>query len=172
MSRALRGMGYQRGTSYRRISKSCGVHYILKWSLSCIVLPSVFTNVTPSCIRSLAAGRCPPCDDQGRPRFSEAPSYLVVGSYDGSTVLVDLRDPAFPIELNRARSVYFAVEAVIETYLSQQQLWQWAGRPRHPRHCTRMWISACQCREFTDRDLGKAIYYRCTGDPSGSVASI
>ena len=64
-------------------------------------------SVAKSYIRSVAAGRCPPSDPKGQPCFGEDPSYLVIGSYDGSTAMVDLRDPAFTVELNRARSELF-----------------------------------------------------------------
>lgn len=67
------------------------------------VLPSVYMTVSMSCIRSIAVGRCPPTDAAGQPCFSDDPFYLVAGSYDGTTVLVDMRDPAFPVDINRAR---------------------------------------------------------------------
>jgi len=57
-----------------------------------------------SCIRAIAVGRHPPSDATGQPRYGDDPNYIVMGSYDGSTVIVDLRDPGFTVELNRARS--------------------------------------------------------------------
>ncbi len=61
-------------------------------------------TIALSYIRSVAAGRCPPGDSSGRPQYDQDPTYLVLGSYDGTATLVDLRDPMNPMVLNRARS--------------------------------------------------------------------
>ena len=71
-----------------------------------VVLPSIYVSVALSCIRSVAVGRMPPADHTGQPRFGEDPFYLVVGSYDGSTSIIDMRDPLHTVELNRARCEY------------------------------------------------------------------
>ncbi|WVR00359.1 hypothetical protein IAU59_007502 [Kwoniella sp. CBS 9459] len=69
------------------------------------LLPSLYTSVTSSAIRSLAVGRVPPAEDQ----LGGDPIYVVMGSYDGSTVVMDLRDPVFPAEVNKARVPSMAV---------------------------------------------------------------
>ncbi|WVR07791.1 hypothetical protein IAU60_004834 [Kwoniella sp. DSM 27419] len=69
------------------------------------LLPSLYVPAAVSAIRSIAAGRVPPASDQ----LDGDPIYLVVGAYDGSTVVMDLRDPMFPIEINDARVPSMAV---------------------------------------------------------------
>ncbi|OCF32212.1 hypothetical protein I316_06126 [Kwoniella heveanensis BCC8398] len=69
------------------------------------LLPSLYTSVASSAIRSIAVGRVPPAEDQ----LGGDPIYLVMGSYDGSTVVMDFRDPLFPVEVNKARVPNMAV---------------------------------------------------------------
>ncbi|WWD19510.1 hypothetical protein CI109_103971 [Kwoniella shandongensis] len=63
------------------------------------LLPSVYTTIAVSAIRSLAVGRTPPSDSQ----LDSDPIYVVMGSYDGSTYILDLRDPLYPVKLNHSR---------------------------------------------------------------------
>ncbi|WVF73182.1 hypothetical protein IAT40_008001 [Kwoniella sp. CBS 6097] len=69
------------------------------------LLPSLYTAPASSAIRSLAVGRVPPVDDQ----LGGDPIYIVMGTYDGSTIVLDLRDPIFPVEVNKARVPSMAV---------------------------------------------------------------
>ncbi|KAK8853096.1 hypothetical protein IAR55_003797 [Kwoniella newhampshirensis] len=66
---------------------------------STTLLPSIYTTISGTAIRSIAAGRTPPSDDQ----LGSEPIYLVTGTHDGSCILLDLRDPLYPVELSHSR---------------------------------------------------------------------
>ncbi|WVQ84912.1 hypothetical protein IAT38_007075 [Cryptococcus sp. DSM 104549] len=59
------------------------------------LLPSVYTTVCLSAIASICAGRIPPSESN----LGGDPVFVVVGSYDGTTVIVDLRDVLHPTEI-------------------------------------------------------------------------
>ncbi|WWC64454.1 uncharacterized protein I303_107064 [Kwoniella dejecticola CBS 10117] len=70
------------------------------------LLPSLYTPVASSAIRSISIGRTPPSEKH----LGAEPIHILMGAYDGSTTLLDLRDPTAPIELNRARIPCMAVK--------------------------------------------------------------
>ncbi|WRT70352.1 uncharacterized protein IL334_007350 [Kwoniella shivajii] len=70
------------------------------------VLPSLYTPVSRSAVRSISVGRVPPTDKQ----LGGEPAYLLMGSYDGTTSILDLRDPLYPVVINRARVPCMAVK--------------------------------------------------------------
>jgi len=72
-------------------------------------LPALYIPVAQSSVRSIAMGRVPPGDEEGTPQFTGDPIYLVCGSYDASAVLVDLRDPLYPLDLSQTRVPVYAV---------------------------------------------------------------
>ncbi|WVW86023.1 hypothetical protein I302_108061 [Kwoniella bestiolae CBS 10118] len=74
------------------------------------VLPSLYSPIAASAIRSISIGRLPPSEKQ----LGGEPFYVLTGSYDGSTTLLDLRDPNSPIELNKARIPCMAVKWIAQ----------------------------------------------------------
>lgn len=62
-------------------------------------LPVIYTSVAMSCIRSLSVLRLPPTPHH----LGSDAVYVVTGAYDGSTKIVDVRDPLVPIPLDRQR---------------------------------------------------------------------
>jgi transcription factor C subunit 6 len=66
-------------------------------------LPAMYLTLALSSIRSIAAGRTPPTDAAGALDYTGEAVYIAFGSYDGTTGVVDLRDPGNVIELNRSR---------------------------------------------------------------------
>lgn len=70
-------------------------------------LPVIYTSVAMSCIRSLSVLRLPPTPHH----LGSDAVYVVTGAYDGSTKIVDVRDPLVPIPLDRqrckSRSIFF-----------------------------------------------------------------
>nr|XP_019010200.1 uncharacterized protein I206_04668 [Kwoniella pini CBS 10737]OCF48981.1 hypothetical protein I206_04668 [Kwoniella pini CBS 10737] len=70
------------------------------------LFPSLYTSAAASAIRSLSIGRIPPSEKH----LGGEPIYVLTGAYDGSTILLDLRDPNNPIELNKARIPCMAVK--------------------------------------------------------------
>ncbi|RSH91739.1 hypothetical protein EHS25_009108 [Saitozyma podzolica] len=72
-------------------------------------LPCLYLTLSNASIRSIAVSRCPPADADGDPQWGAEPTRLVYGAYDGSFGIVDLRDPDYPIELNRSRVPCMAV---------------------------------------------------------------
>jgi hypothetical protein len=73
------------------------------WMLTRPALPCLYLTLSNASIRSIAVSRCPPADADGDPQWGAEPTRLVYGAYDGSFGIVDLRDPDYPIELNRSR---------------------------------------------------------------------
>ncbi|WWC94831.1 hypothetical protein V866_001681 [Kwoniella sp. B9012] len=74
------------------------------------IFPVLYTSVAVSAIRSISAGRLPPSEKQ----LGGEPFYVLMGAYDGSTTLLDLRDPSFAIELNKARIPCMAVKWIAQ----------------------------------------------------------
>lgn len=78
-------------------------------------LPVIYTSVAMSCIRSLSVLRLPPTPHH----LGSDAVYVVTGAYDGSTKIVDVRDPLVPIPLDRQRcksrsfspSFFFQIDA-------------------------------------------------------------
>lgn len=62
-------------------------------------LPVIYTSVAMSCIRSLSVLRLPPTPQH----LGSDAVYIVTGAYDGSTKILDTRDPLVPISLDRQR---------------------------------------------------------------------
>ncbi|EIW71800.1 hypothetical protein TREMEDRAFT_27087 [Tremella mesenterica DSM 1558] len=73
------------------------------------VFPSAYIPITCSPIRSVAALRLPPDDSHGKPRWGQDPFFVLCGNYDGTTTIVDLRDPSRAVELSRARAPSMSV---------------------------------------------------------------
>ncbi|KAK4689340.1 transcription factor C subunit 6, partial [Tremellales sp. Uapishka_1] len=73
------------------------------------VLPSVYTCVAVSSIRSIAAARCPPTDSSGVVRYDWDSPFVIAASYDGSVTCTDLRDSSQPVLLNASRIPTMAV---------------------------------------------------------------
>lgn len=75
-------------------------------------LPVIYTSVAMSCIRSLSVLRLPPTPHH----LGSDAVYVVTGAYDGSTKIVDVRDPLVPIPLDRQRCksryfIFFQIDA-------------------------------------------------------------
>lgn len=66
-------------------------------------LPSIYATVALSAIRSLSTGRCPPTDADGDLDYSGEALYVAFGAMDGTTGVLDMRDPSNVVELNRSR---------------------------------------------------------------------
>lgn len=66
---------------------------------STIALPVIYASVAMSCIRSLSVLRLPPTPQH----LGSDAVYIVTGAYDGSTKILDTRDPLVPISLDRQR---------------------------------------------------------------------
>ncbi|KAE8539531.1 hypothetical protein D1P53_004633 [Cryptococcus gattii VGV] len=62
-------------------------------------LPVIYASVAMSCIRSLSVLRLPPTPQH----LGSDAVYIVTGAYDGSTKILDTRDPLVPISLDRQR---------------------------------------------------------------------
>ncbi|KIR81275.1 transcription factor C subunit 6 [Cryptococcus gattii EJB2] len=62
-------------------------------------LPVIYASVAMSCIRSLSVLRLPPTPEH----LGSDAVYIVTGAYDGSTKILDTRDPLVPISLDRQR---------------------------------------------------------------------
>ncbi|KIR62394.1 hypothetical protein I314_03334 [Cryptococcus bacillisporus CA1873] len=62
-------------------------------------LPVIYASVAMSCIRSLSVLRLPPTPQH----LGSDAVYIVTGAYDGSTKIMDTRDPLVPISLDRQR---------------------------------------------------------------------
>lgn len=67
-------------------------------------LPDTYTPVALAAISALHVARVPPVDSDGEPDYASDPYLIVFSSYDGSTGLLDLRDPAGTITFCRSRS--------------------------------------------------------------------
>ncbi|ORY26711.1 hypothetical protein BCR39DRAFT_560442 [Naematelia encephala] len=71
-------------------------------------LPSTYFPIAFSAIRTLAVGRHPPSDINGKPMYDEDPFHVIFGAYDGTTTLLDMRDPTQFVELYRMRTPVLA----------------------------------------------------------------
>lgn len=69
-----------------------------------------------SCIRSLSVLRLPPTPHH----LGSDAVYVVTGAYDGSTKIVDVRDPLVPIPLDRQRCTSTPAHSSSLCYLSNQ----------------------------------------------------
>ena len=76
-----------------------------------VVLPHMYLSIAQSCVSSLATGRVPPADSAGEPVYDQDPRFLVVGSWDGTATLLDMRDPGHPVLLQRQRCTYWPLDA-------------------------------------------------------------
>lgn len=72
--------------------------------MNILVLPTIYTNASQSCISSIKTGRIPPSDNKGEPMYDQEPRFLVIASWDGSFSMMDFRDPNRVISLDRSRS--------------------------------------------------------------------
>ncbi|EKD05126.1 hypothetical protein A1Q2_00592 [Trichosporon asahii var. asahii CBS 8904] len=66
-------------------------------------LPDTYTPVALAAISAIHVARVPPVDSEGEPDYASDPYLVVFSSYDGSTGLLDLRDPAGTITFCRSR---------------------------------------------------------------------
>lgn len=67
-------------------------------------LPDTYTPVALAAISSVCVGRVPPVDSEAEPMYGDDPYLLVFSSLDGSTGLLDMRDPAGTLTFCRSRS--------------------------------------------------------------------
>ena len=80
------------------------------WSLLLtLVLPVTYMTVGNTPIGGVAAARQPSNDVHGNPVYDSDPTYVAFATYEGTTIVMDTREPEAPIEANRERSELYRV---------------------------------------------------------------
>lgn len=66
--------------------------------------PLAYMLVGNAPVGAVSAARQPTSDINGLPIYDADPVYVVFATYEGTIILVDIRDPDSPVEVNRERS--------------------------------------------------------------------